>query len=238
MLFTPKFGLTLAALAALGLPALQPASAQAVINGQFDGPGTYTGGGAVAPTVTSGQTWNSVNLSLGSLLFSNLMDSTGAATTVSLTNGAGISNYSYNQGGETLFNNYNYTYGTQTDSVTFSGLNTADTYNLYLYASASNDGQGTTFTVGSQVLSTSGMTGTTFATPDNYVEFTGLSGATGQIAAAFTNNGKTVYGPVNGFQLVDVPTAPVPEASSFVGFGVLLSLGGLALLARRRSVKA
>lgn len=52
----------------------------------------------------------------------------------------------------------------------------------------------------------------------------------GQIVGAYQDS---VTGNYYGF--VGTPNSPVPEASSVITFGLLLSLGGLMLSARRRS---
>ncbi len=42
----------------------------------------------------------------------------------------------------------------------------------------------------------------------------------------------------SGFTEIQAFNSPVPEASSSIGMGVMLALGGLAVVVRKRSVKA
>jgi hypothetical protein len=118
-------------------------------------------------------------------------------------------------------------------SLTLGGLNTADTYNLFLYVKDPNGASGTLVsgtsgtqtyyltTIGNSSMS-SYVEGTALtagaATAGNYFEFSDLSGST--ITAALSSGGVNV----SGFQLQQI--AAVPEPSTWA-----MMLGGLGMLA-------
>ena len=89
-----------------------------------------------------------------------------------------------------------------------SGLNRNASYSLVLYGFAS------AFTVAGGTVNTLDNQNITFVNGDNYAEFTGLAAPGVQIASS------------------------VPEASSSVGLGVMLTLGGLTIVARKSRGKA
>lgn len=191
----------------------------------------------------------------GSSSLSNLTDSTGTVTGISegITTQAG-----YHQGGaitgfanpgdNDLFNHGPYVGNapTQGGVLTLSGLNTADSYNLYIYVNDPNGAPntlcGVTDSVDSQtyflksisnasmnayVSGTATVSGT--AGPGNYFEFTNLSGASGSLTASLSTGGMCI----DGFQLQTV-TASVPEPATFWGLGLgLLGLVGFQVRRNR-----
>lgn len=85
-----------------------------------------------------------------------------------------------------------------------------------------------TFANGTTVTDTKTITSTRFQT-FNFTGFTGLTSLT--------------FAPISGFPqfdnvVVNSPVAPVPEASTTLSLGLLLALGGLAVVARKKKSNA
>ncbi|MEM1085185.1 MAG: PEP-CTERM sorting domain-containing protein [Verrucomicrobiota bacterium] len=192
----------------------------------------YTGAAAIG---SAGDFWNSTDTE-DNIFQSNLLDSTGAATTVDLTWSDELQS-SVNSGaiefGSTghnaLMEDYAFT-NTDTATITISDLPANQDYTFYLYGVPDGGGQGTRFAVtgsneGTQDVTVGAVNDDNgLATPEDYVIFTGNTGAGGQIVYTQTSFAGGFSGS-NGFQL-DV----VPEPS----VAMLGGLGLLGLLRRRR----
>ena len=132
---------------------------------------------------------------------------------VSLTNAAGtFGTFGYQSGNAYLFN------GTQIQGLNYTtgalhlvyGITSATTYSLKATGAVTFSGTGT------------------FAGP-----VTGF-----QVQQANANNGTPDHNAYFNNLVETASPAAVPEASSSIGFGVLLALGGLSIIARKRNVKA
>lgn len=231
MKFSPKLGVTLAALAALGLAAANAANADAGFQIQGGGSTLYTGTNALLATPFSfvggtGGTVNGITLTV-----SNAGLATGTqpgGSTAAPTSDAALVYDGYDV--------YVAPAGSTAPVLTFSGLTAGATYNVALYGS--NDPGGYALGAGAPTATVTAP-GFTPSTPSIALA-SGLfsnvvASSTGTIAVQtfISNNNAFEF---TGAQVAAV--AAVPEASSAIGFGVLLALGGLAVVARKRTVKA
>jgi hypothetical protein len=229
MKFSQKLGVTLAALAALGLAVSNAAKADAgfQINGAT---GTlYTGTNALLSTpftavAGTGGTVNGITLAVSN---------TGAASGNQPGAGGGVGTADQ----ALVYDGYDVYVtpaGNTPPTLTFSGLTAGASYNVALYGS--NDPSGWALGAGAPAPT---VTAPGFAVPAySIANSSGLfsnvvaSGTGTIVIQAFVPNGNASE--FAGAQIA----AAVPEASSAIGFGVLLSLGGLAVVARKRIVKA
>lgn len=185
------------------------ASAQAwdAVNVNFQystsGPTETQGGAAFGSGVT--MTWN--NFINGTATLSNLDDSAGAATAVSVTpnstNSWSTSFFSSLTYGENIMHDYLYVQNT-TRNMTIAGLAAGSTYDLYLYGHGDQEVQNTRFIVNgvSKTTNLSNAGGATALTEGaHYVVFKGVpANAGGQITVNWGNTGN--YGALNGLQIV------------------------------------
>jgi hypothetical protein len=206
--------------------------------------GTYSGVGAAPDT---GTVWNGLtvgNNTGSSYTVNNLQNSTGTTTGVSInlsTTGL-ITSYDASENpaafAPALLNDFAYNNQSLTNTITLSGLNSGDAYNLYIYAqNGGYDSGGGSYTIGGTTLeaaNTGALSSTAFIQGNNYVEFVGLTGSSSIVATenlADAGSGGANY--FNGLQLVDttpVVEAPEPSTVALLGLGAL----GLAFLVVRR----
>lgn len=240
----PTKSLLVAALAGLALSAVAEA---AVVSINFTG--NAGANGSLSASDVAGalpvSNWN--NATSGGAL----VDSTGAASTITVTYSVGGWSNQYvgtATANERLMKGYLDISGT-TSTITLNNLSAAQTYQIYLYSDGENTSSGTpaartgTFTINGIATGISDVAGAQFAgtfTPvtagttgaGNYtiVTVTGSTSyaisAQGTVADAIDN----VYrAPLNGLQVVSVPEA---------GTASLLGACGLLALVRRRRHRA
>ena len=257
MHFSLKTGLTLAALAALGLAAAHPAAAQVTVNfgpaqtisGDTDVVNTGTSvladafaNGVTTATVVNGVTFTndvqpSGNTANGVTLSQTGLDGAYNGFAVGFTPFGSLSGGYQDALRGAIFNSG------ATATFTLTGLTSGDTYLAQFFV---DDSRGTTARTdtlsGGTTLAFNVGNGTYSGDPSHgsggegqFANATFIADATGTATFAATSSGGATQ--VNAFQLREVPAA-VPEASSSIGFGVLLALGGLALAARKRSARA
>ena len=218
------------------------------------GSNTYVGPGAMpAFPIVSGSAlyyWNPVNLTNNATgaTINSISDSAGnLASGVSFTlgnldgssNGTASPNVTdvrtmlndWSQGG---YNNPASTPPITPATFTFSGLkpNTGYTLDLYSINGGAGDNGATTFAIGSNfqtATNTSPLDDSQFILNDNYVTFSGNTGATGVIAGMFYATNPHTVGYLDGAQLSAVP-ASTPEPAALA----LMGIGGAALLLIRR----
>lgn len=209
--------------------------------GNTPSPDTYTGGNVLG---TTGDSWNAVtvarNNSVGdttSVPITTLNYSDGSASGVSLAvttfNNSIITdkgaNIATNQ--QPLMNDYIYLNGTQSSTITLSGFAAnQEISSLVFYAQAINSfstTSGSTFTIGSDIRSTSESAtsiGATLIENTDYVMFSNLTAnGSGTLQIIWSNS--SGQGAFNGMQI-----QLVPEPST----ALLGGLGLLCLLRRRR----
>ncbi len=181
---------------------------------------------SVAPLSYAGTTWNGSKYAYsgdwtGPL--NNLLDSEGNAAGVGFTM-AGFGGVAADWSGTpVMLKGGFYTFTSMT--LTIKGLSAAGQYDLYLAGNA-NNGNSTTFTIGSVSQATSATSNDSWVLGDNYVQFTNLTpSAQGEISVVMTGAGKGVP-VINGFQLANA----VPEPASLG----LIGLSGLLFLRRKR----
>lgn len=211
------------------------ASLGATINVDFNNEAiTYTGSGAAGGS--GSQTWNGVRFpngdggagSVQTTSATNLLDSTGTATTVDLAV-KHTGSYSYGRNHALMSDYASINRGEPMEDLvldfTLSQLQPG-VYDLYLYG-VDDTNRRTVFTVGGTSKTTAGgSTGASIGAGD-YVLFAGLQvGQNGQLTGTWSAFGTEKYAAFNGLQLVAVPE---PAALT------LLLAGGLATLARRRA---
>lgn len=123
-------------------------------------------------------------------------------------------------------------------------------YSLYVYAFNGSPELGTyTVTPSGSVVGTSQtaiiqgtfdpanpFTMATATTAGDYLLFTGLTASSFTLTANRTasDTASTTFIPIDGFQIVGTPAAAVPEVSTTVSLGLLLSLGLAGMLTARR----
>lgn len=188
-------------------------------------------------------TWNAVT---STAAFNNLVDEDGVATTIGFDfDDDAISFASQNSGG--FFSSYAFLNGSgnpgtlTTSGFTISGLNPANTYTLYFYATwefvdagtefAVSSDDGSNFTPFSLADGTPSVATAGFSEGSSFVVFEEVApSASGNIVGSFrtTLAGDSSFhrGPFNAIQLVEVP-----EPSALSGLFGLAAL----LIARRRA---
>ncbi|MEK7949492.1 hypothetical protein [Luteolibacter soli] len=254
------------ALTALLVAFAGPLAAQ-VINIDFDKDETspvYLGLAAAPDPSGNAAIWNSLYGSgTGTISKSSLVDSSGQSTGVGISlgiNGGYLSvpgqqeNGGAGLGYQDLMSDYVYLAATTNTQVlskngSITGLNPLKTYDIYLYAQGDNflgeysDGQNALITINgvSKQTSWDGVIGGDGLLVEGieYVRFTALPNASGQINFSYANVVTGVnatsdldglnsrFAVINGIQIVDL--AAVPEPS-----GALLAAVGLLAMSRRR----
>ena len=218
------------------------------------GSNTYVGPGAMAaPEIVAGTPlyyWNPVNLtnnatgatiggtptsvisnSAGnpvpsvSLTLGNLYESSSGTASPNVTNVKTLLN-DWSQGG---YNNPIAPPPVSPGTFTFSGLPVNTGYTLYLYSinGGAGDNGTTTFTIGTSTqtaANASPLDDSQFILNDNYVIFTGSTGAAGAITGNFFGVNSKTAGYLDGAQL----DTPEPAVLALMG------IGGVALLLIRR----
>jgi hypothetical protein len=222
---------------ALGALLLAPAGA-AVVNVDFGQTGqhVYTSTG---PAPDSGTTWNEASTGTNvadGLTFSNLLDSTGASTGISVEITSGFYHTYNDNAGNYLEQDWFWVKDGDTGTVTIKGLssNSNTTYDLYMLigqdTSSGND-YDTNFTIGNDTKYASGADNAgsgSWVEGKHYVVFTGVhpntSGEISFTVAGATGTGHDGAGVISGLQIV-------PEPS---GNAALMVLGVVSMFVRRR----
>ena len=246
MYYSIKLGLTVAALAALGLSAANPAAAQSTIynfqSGAVGNAPTYTGVGVLLNGVNSTSIFNrevyqgdgATNIAGGTQ--STIYDSNNnpnSALTFTYLAGAFYPPPAATASGSdaTLLGSYSFESGARTMQLTGLAANTP--FTACFYGEGTNTGGyqsyfNLTNSTGATVFSTGSVNSTNataFTPTSNYVMETGTTDPSGNIYVAY-------HGNFNGVQ-VQVSNA-VPEAMSSISLGILLGLGGITLFVRKR----
>jgi pectate lyase len=203
------------------LLAVTSAQAFDAVNVNIEGSETK-GGAAFGFGVT--MTWN--NYVAGSGTMSNLLDSGGAATSVSINPNA-TSSYSTSTFfssltyGQSIMNGYLFVQNT-TKNMTIAGLTAGSTYDLYLYGHGDQEAQNTRFTVnGTSKTTSTNVSGLTALTENaHYVVFKGVAvNTSGQITVNWGNT--SGYGALNGIQIIrgnlgTTAAFPVPSGGQYM----------------------
>ena len=216
----------------------------ALVNVDFDNDkdkngdsGTMTGAAALG---SAGDVWNGVAVNVGDAGWPysdpiSLNDSTGVATGLTLTVGAGVNGAWDNNAlaatdAVALMGDYiniRAVSGQQNSvDVTIGGLAASSAYILVLYGCGDAANQLAHFTVDAVTQSTLGGAAVPLASPQHYVTFTGNADANGDIFVTWTQDPGT-WSAFNGFQ---VDGTVVPEPATLM----LLGLGSLVMAARKR----
>jgi hypothetical protein len=189
---------------------------------------TFTGSG-----VLGGGTWNGVAVTGNTITTaSNLLDSTGAATTVDLTlSSANLSNFDAVNGNNgpanDLLRDYGSSGGYVNIVVTISGLLPSASYDLVSYNAGDNTSQGTSISGAISGTTTSAQR-TSYVEGVNYIRGTAISDGSGSLSFTVADNG-TQFAMINGLQI----SGTVPEPSSLTMLAAVL-VGLLAYVWRRR----
>lgn len=252
-------GLATLGLAALALTAAHPAAAQTTIyNFQVAGnaAGQYTGVGIAGnPGYTSSSFNRPTAVVSGTTSGSFQVGGTGFGTVVDSNNNPNTAlTFNYQASGEQANGSYTqpeagallelFATGVGLKDISFTGLSPNANFSAIFYGENGNfqDGRVTRFALTDSSFTTvisavaTANSGNTFTTnPGNYVTLSGTTDNSGNIYATYVNaNSATDQGVLNGAQFTVV--SPAPEASQTVAMTVmLLGLGGLLLVARRRT---
>ena len=125
-------------------------------------------------------------------------------------------------------------------TVTLNGLSATDNYSLYVLTSTDGGARTANYSIGTNVQTVNQVKfNGTYAQGVNYALFSNLTGSAflTLTAAATTPNDGFPRASITGLQLID-NTPAVPEASSSIGLGLMLALGGLVVIARKKSLRA
>lgn len=174
----------------------------------------------------------------GSLVLGSLLDSEGNATGIQLELFKGTPDFAFalnplNGGDVNVANDAkdlmrDFLIATDANDVNITGLVDGGLYNIYLYGAGDNSGQYTTFTVGGNSLSTTGVAGSHDLTEGvDYVVFNNVIASGGFIGVNYTTASGAGEGRFNGMQIVQV----VPEPATLL----LTGMGLLVMAVRRRS---
>lgn len=219
----------------------------------------YTGLGAagVGGNASGSAVWNTPSASLGQTsvqnlyTFTNVVDSLGNPTNIGLNfnyqgsyydNSASLDTNAGDP--QTMLQAYAYDYfnSNNPDStgnnanpmITVTGLNTADTYNIYVYTiNGTFGGRATSLLYnGNSYLNTypGGATDTTFSAGVDYTELTNVSpDANGSVAITYLPAGNQGEADFNGVQVVETPEPSTGAALLAAG------IGGMLVIRRRRA---
>ncbi|MDP0491397.1 MAG: PEP-CTERM sorting domain-containing protein [Verrucomicrobiota bacterium JB023] len=187
--------------------------------------------GATAPTVANWNQVSSSSLTIGDLqrLSDGAFTGVGVSVTVSASNGDFVNNIAPGAGlGSTdssIFNDHlaaNDLGGPDTITVTYTGLDDALSYILTggMARGGNTNAFEQTYSVGGVDYDYTGTTGV-----DAYAEYTGLSSSGGELSFTVSDFSDSDLASISQMTLTVVPE---PSAA------LLLGLGGLALLRRRR----
>ena len=227
-----KFGLVLlAALVCCG------ATQADIINVDFDDSrasfGTYSGAAIIG---AAGDVWNSCmpELDFGGYAggtYTALQDSTGVATSVSLIltasgSGWGTTNNTDCNFGDplnSLMRDSAFAFPGAVGTATISGLAPNAAYTIYLLGVSNSAAQNTTFTIDgvAKTVASDTIADATYLTEgEDYVVFTGDTGAAGEIVLTYDGGGN--FCSFNGFQLEIISNAahdPNPDGVSLLAAG-------------------
>jgi Family of unknown function (DUF6288)/PA14 domain/Bacterial Ig domain len=183
-----------------------------VVNVDFGSGGVYAGVG-VAPD--AGTTWNNPGPSATNV---PLLDSSGAATAVSLSLAGSLFEYSAGPAANDLLIDYLYannSWGPEYAfaTVNLSGLTPDAAFDIYCYGQGDNATQNTLFTLAAA------NGGASAASPESdrsvmantYVKLSGTADGSGNISFTFTSPDSNFYA-LNGFQLVINPVDATPPS--------------------------
>ena len=231
---------------ALAVASVIASSATAtLINVDFNSSGPGTSVGTFAGTgILGGGTWNgvTVNQNAQALATTSLLDSTGAASGISVTIPAyqGAWNFASQppSSWKPLMGDYLYVTaaGQSTATINLSGLGSSTAWDLVFY-SASGQGEGSNFTIGATTKQTtdSGGIGATLTVGDEYVVFNNIvSSGSGTISIAWENYG-TPGSVLNGLQIQSVPE---PSSVFLVSSAALCGAAACRVRSRSRASRA
>jgi len=201
-----------------------PPHSNTLINVDFQG---NTGWVQTGPGVIglAGDIWNTSRTEGNTFTdLENLQDATGTVTTVDVTWTDELNSYEnagvieFGAALNPLMEDYSYAGPGQTATITISQIPAIREYTLYLLGVSDSGGQNSIFAVtganeGAQTVTSPDTTGgPTLVNPDDYVVFTGNTGAGGEIV--YTLNGGGGFCGHNGFQL-EIGDPP-PEGTLFI----------------------
>lgn len=196
----------------------------------------------ISPLDYAGTVWTDTTSPSGTNLAwsDSTLGNSGISYTFSAPNGAPLAHSLTTGSSLPLFAGMQYDQSSPM-TMTFSGLDPTQTYDLVFafYQQANGRGQTYALTVGStpdsttEVMADSGSQGTTFANGVNYVEFTNVSSdGTGHVTITDTTASDNTYTLLSGFQVAQVPVStPEPTSVALIGLGVL----ALLVVSRRRT---
>lgn len=173
-----------------------------------------------------------------------LVDSTGAATPVTVTVNKGpapgesersfaiystnvnsMANVATNAAG--LMSDYLITHkdGFDVNAVVLNNLTTGGIYNLVLYGAGDFESRNTRFVVGDRTLATTGVPGGAHALTagQDYVVFNGVVAVSGSITITYMNGGEYDEGNFNGLQLVEATPVALSTVTVSAVAGVSFS---------------
>jgi len=208
------------------------ATAQTVVNIDFNqSSGTnYSGQGAY--TDTGNNFWNSVTSTSGGsgFLASDGTTSTGISISVSGTSGLGTGGHP--AFADLLLYDYLYVNGTTPATFTISGLTPGLAYSFYFYDQAGGSGasnRGATFVLNGSSQTMTGNLSGSFVNGTNYLVFNDTPGGT-SLSGSFVHNPGSGEAEFNGLQIV----AAVPEPSAYAAIGGVVALAGAVIFRRCR----